>query len=109
MNKKFFLILIIVISHTSSFSQTPDTDNRIDSVFERWNNSGSPGCALGVVRKGRLVYRKNYGMADLENGKPISSTTIFNIGSLSKQFTAASILLLQQRGKLSLDEKVRKY
>ena len=82
---------------------------RIDSIFAEWDKTDSPGCALGVYRDGKIVYSKGYGMADLERGVPISPHTVFDIGSTSKQFTAASILLLEQQGKLSLGDDVRRH
>lgn len=82
---------------------------RVDSIFARFDRDDSPGCALGVYRDGRIVYSRGYGMADLERRVPISSKTVFDIGSTSKQFTAASILLLEQLGKLSLDDDVRRH
>lgn len=82
---------------------------RIDSAFARFDRRDSPGCALGVIRDGRLAYTRGYGMADLERGAPITMRTVFDIGSTSKQFTAASVVLLAADGRLSLDDDVRKY
>lgn len=82
---------------------------RVDAVFAEFTKPGSPGCVLGVIRGGELVYAKGYGLANLEHGIPITRETVFDLGSTSKQFTAASILLLAQEGKLSLDDEVRKY
>ena len=81
----------------------------VDKVFDAFDRPGSPGWALGVVRDGKIVYERGYGMAELEWAVPIAPTTVFNIGSTSKQFVAASIVLLSERGKLSLDDHVRKY
>ena len=88
---------------------THPTPGRIDSLFSDYTRPGSPGCALAVVRDGRIVYAKGYGAADLATGAPITPRTVFEIASISKQFTAASILLLAQEGKLALDDDVRKY
>ncbi|HEY2026356.1 MAG TPA: serine hydrolase domain-containing protein [Gemmatimonadaceae bacterium] len=77
-------------------------------MFTRFN-SGTPGCALLVRRAGTSVYGRGYGLASLELGVPISTGTVFDIGSTSKQFTAASVALLALDGKLSLDDDVRKY
>ncbi|MEJ7813443.1 MAG: serine hydrolase [Gemmatimonadaceae bacterium] len=82
---------------------------RIDSAFARFDRRDSPGCALGVIRDGELAYARGYGMADLERGAPITPRTVFDIGSTSKQFTAASLLLLAADGRLALDDDVRKY
>ena len=82
---------------------------RVDAVFAAYDRPDSPGCALSVMRDGRIIYERGYGMANLDLGVPNSPATIFDIGSTSKQFTAASIVLLAQRGKLALDDDIRKY
>jgi CubicO group peptidase (beta-lactamase class C family) len=82
---------------------------RIDSVFTQYDRSDGPGCALGVFRGGHIAYARGYGMADLERGVAITPATLFDIGSTSKQFAAASIALLVEEGKLSFSDDVRKY
>jgi CubicO group peptidase (beta-lactamase class C family) len=82
---------------------------RVDKLFAEWNKSDSPGCSLGVSQNGALVYERGYGMANLEYGLAITPASIFHVGSITKQFTAMSILLLAQRGQLSLDDDARKY
>lgn len=82
---------------------------RVDSVFAMYTRPLSPGCALGVVHDGQLIYAKGYGMANLEHNVPITPSSIFHVASISKQFTAFSILLLQRDGLLSLDDDIRKY
>ena len=84
-------------------------DGRVDKLFERWDRPDSPGCALGVVKDGRLVYARGYGMADLEHSIPITPRSVFDIASTSKQFTSMAIMLLVKEGKISLDDDVRKY
>jgi CubicO group peptidase (beta-lactamase class C family) len=83
--------------------------SRVDAVFAAYDKPDSPGCAVGVVRDGKFVYARGYGMANLEYAIPLSAQSVFDIGSTSKQFTATSILLLQQQGKLSLDDDIRKW
>lgn len=78
-------------------------------MFAEYDKKDSPGCAVAVVKDGLLRYGKGYGMASLEHGVPIKPDTVFDIGSTSKQITAASLLLLVQDGKLSLDDDVRKH
>jgi CubicO group peptidase (beta-lactamase class C family) len=87
-------------------SSSPEA--RVDAVFSRWSTS-SPGCAVGVSVKGSPVLEKAYGMADLEHAVANKPDTIFEAGSVSKQFTAAAILLLAKDGKLSLDDPAQKY
>ena len=82
---------------------------KIEKLFERWDRSSSPGCAVGVARNGLVVFSQGYGMASLEYGVRIRPDTIFESGSVAKQFTAAAIQLLAQDGKLSIDDPVRKY
>ena len=82
---------------------------RADSVFARFDRTDSPGCALGVYENGRILYARGYGMASLEHGIALSPRSVLDVGSISKQFTAMAILMLQQEGKLSLDDPIRKY
>jgi CubicO group peptidase (beta-lactamase class C family) len=85
------------------------TVDQVDTLFERYLKPGSPGCALAVVKDGEIVYRQGYGLADLEHGVPILPTTVFNIGSTAKQFTAFAIALLEDEGQLSFDDDLRRY
>ena len=82
---------------------------RADSVFQRFDRTDSPGCALGVYQDGKILYARGYGMANLEHGIALSPRSMLDVGSISKQFTAMSILILQQEGKLSIDDPIRKY
>jgi len=82
---------------------------RVDRVFDAYARPGMPGCALGVYRDGRMLYSHGYGLANIADATPITPKTIFDIGSTSKQFTATSIILLAQQGKLSLDDDVRRF
>src|SRR5260221_7126167 len=81
---------------------------RVDGVFAKYTSS-TPGCAVGVATDGKAVLTGGYGSADLEHDVPITPETIFEAGSVSKQLTAASVLLLAREGKLSIDDPVRKY
>ncbi len=85
------------------------TEQRIDELFAQWNAEQTPGAAVAVVKDGEIVYKKGYGMANLEYGIPITPATIFHIASISKQFTVFSILLLEKEGKLSLEDDIRNY
>jgi CubicO group peptidase (beta-lactamase class C family) len=81
----------------------------VDTIFQKWNKPDVPGCALGVKHEGAPPLFRAYGSADLEHGVPIDPTTVFEAGSVSKQFTAASALILVDQGKLAFDDDVRKY
>jgi len=82
---------------------------RADSVFQRFDRTDSPGCALGVYQDGRIQYARGYGMASLEHGVALSPRSVLDVGSISKQFTAMAILMLEKEGKLSIDDPIRKY
>jgi CubicO group peptidase (beta-lactamase class C family) len=82
---------------------------QIDQLFTAWNNLQTPGAAVAVAKNGKIIFEKGYGSADLEHNIPITPKTIFHIASVSKQFTAFSILLLEKEGKLSINDDVRKY
>src|SRR5262249_43933074 len=69
----------------------------------------SPGAAIAIVKDGKVVHQRGYGMASLEHNIPIGTATLFLIASVSKQFTVFLILLLAQGGRLSLDDDVRKH
>jgi CubicO group peptidase (beta-lactamase class C family) len=86
-----------------------DSQPGVDQIFAAYNKAGSPGCALGVIQDGNFIYRKGYGEASLELGVPLSPESVFYMGSVSKQFTAASVVLASEQGLLSLDDDVRKY
>jgi CubicO group peptidase (beta-lactamase class C family) len=96
-------------SGAQSPSLEPAMATRIDSVFAPYTAPGSPGCAVGVYRGGAIAFARGYGLADLQHGAPITPRTPFTTGSLSKQFTAASVLWLAREGKLSLDDPVRRH
>ena len=82
---------------------------RVDALFAQWAKPDSPGCAVGVVRGGKILLARGYGMADLEHDIPITPRTVFYIGSVGKQFTAYAVVRLAQQGKISLDDEVRKH
>jgi CubicO group peptidase (beta-lactamase class C family) len=83
--------------------------SKLEPIFAGLTKDHAPGCAVGVFRAGEILFAKGYGVASLENDVPITPRTTFEIGSMSKQFTATAILLLAQDGKLSLDDDVRKH
>jgi CubicO group peptidase (beta-lactamase class C family) len=99
----------IVLLSTSAATQESKPYAQIDAIFAAYDKPDLPGCALGIIRDGQLVYTRGYGRANLEYDIPITAQTIFDIGSTSKQFAATSIHLLALQGKLSVDDEVRKY
>jgi len=90
-----------------------DTDSAmvasIDEIFVTYNRTDSPGCSVGVIRNGRMVFEKGYGIANLDWGIPNSPATVFYVGSISKQFAAAAIAILFLEGKIDLDADIRAY
>jgi CubicO group peptidase (beta-lactamase class C family) len=84
-------------------------EERVDRLFARWQAPDSPGCSVGVSRGGATLLERGYGRASLELGVPITPASVFHVASVTKQFTAMSILLLASDGKLSLDDDVRRH
>lgn len=80
-----------------------------DAIFSEWDKPESPGCALAVIQHGEIRYMRGYGSANLDYRIPITSKTVFDIGSVSKQFTAMCIAMLYRRGKLNLDDRIQAY
>lgn len=81
----------------------------VDNLFQEWDRIDTPGCALGIIKDGKLIYARGYGASNLEYSIPITSKTVFRIGSTSKQFTAMCIALLAEQGKISLEDDIRKF
>ncbi len=106
--RPLLLCSLLAISHGALAAQpTLNLDKaRIDAVFSS-QTSDTPGCALGLSREGQMLYGKGYGLAELGLGAPITTRTVFDIGSVSKQFTATAVLLLVQDGKLKLSDTVQ--
>lgn len=102
--KTLSITLLLFLSTFLAFGQL---ESKIDSLFTEYSNS--PGLAVGVYSKGEILFKKGYGIANLDYDIKITPETVFDIGSVSKQFTAACIVLLENEGKLSLDDDIRKY
>ncbi|HYR07540.1 MAG TPA: serine hydrolase domain-containing protein, partial [Longimicrobium sp.] len=108
MRTRYLLLAPLALLAAPAAAQ-PDLAVRVDSLFAAWNKAESPGCAVGVSHNGRTVLSRAYGSANLEHGIPNTPATVFEAGSVSKQFTAAAIVRLAQQGKLSLDDDVRRH
>ena len=113
---RFLPIIYLVIcacnesAPTSSESiLTGETERQIDSLFAEWDESGHPGGSVGIMLDGEIVYAKGFGLSSLEYGVHNTDSTLYNIASVSKQFTAYAMLLLQEQGKISLDDEVHTY
>ena len=117
MIRKNCLLVLAVVAFvsTAAWAQVPDkakVTTGAEKAFEKFTKAyvaPAPGCAAAVSLNGELVFEKAFGLAELEHNVPNTTQTIFESGSVAKQFTAAALVLLQQDGKLSLDDPVKKY
>ena len=117
MRRKSLLLVLTVLAFlsTATFAQVPDKEKvaaGAERAFEKFTRAyvgPAPGCAAAVSLNGDVVFEKAFGLAELEHNVPNTTQTIFESGSVAKQFTAAALVLLQQDGKLSIDDPVRKY
>ena len=102
------ILLAIVPLRLRAQHDTAELVRRIDRIFAQFDRS-TPGCGVGLAADGRPIYLHGYGSANLEYGVPNTDSTVFESGSVAKQFTASAILLLVADGKLRLDDDIRKY
>ena len=109
-NMKFvfnFLVWTLLYFH-AALAQTADLSGSLDAFFQKAARNGYSGSVL-VAHKGKVLLEKGYGMQDPETGKAQSAETVFSIGSITKQFTAAAVLKLEDQGKLSVQDPLSKY
>lgn len=104
---KTLLIALALLGPGTTAAGADERAAMVDALFADFDKRDSPGCAVGVIRHGRFVFRRGYGMASVEHHVPIGPGTVMDAGSLAKQFTAASVLLLVEQKKLSLDADIR--
>ncbi|HUA58637.1 MAG TPA: serine hydrolase domain-containing protein [Verrucomicrobiae bacterium] len=102
------LLLTIFVAGTLQAQPPESKQAQVDRIFGGFNTH-TPGCAVGVAYHGEIALKAGYGMADLERNVPVTPDTVFESGSVAKQFTATALLLLAQQGKISLDDPLRKY
>ena len=113
--KPFLICLLIsltsVLFSNAQVKTTPKskTADKVDKLLAKYDFKKRPGLSLAVIKDGAVVYKKGFGIANLEYGTPITTSTVFQVASVSKQFTVFSILLLEQEGKLSIDDDISKY
>ena len=100
---------LIFVAFVLSSAIADEKTDKVDKLFAKWDSTISPGAALAIIKDGEIIYKRGYGMANLEHSVPITSTSVFRIGSTSKQFTASCIAILALEGKISLDDDIRKY
>jgi len=107
--RRMTIVFVLVALPIVSASAADAATQKIDEAFAPFDKPNSPGCSVGVIRDGDFIFRKSYGQGSLELHAPLSSDSVFYMASVSKQFTAASIVLAAEQGFLSLDDDVRKY
>src|SRR5687768_2137131 len=108
-SKRLTTLSMLALCLSPCLARQSSAQDTTDAIFARWASRESPGCAVGVAKDGKSVLSRAYGMADLERDVPITTGTVFEAGSVAKQFAAAAILLLVHDGKLSLTDDVRKH
>ena len=104
-----FLVLTISFSNLLLGQISQQQIQQIDSLFLSWNQPNHPGGSIGIMKNGEIIYSKAFGLASMEYLVPNAPNTIYNIASVSKQFTSMGILLLEKEGKLSIDADIRTY
>ena len=109
LSSRWLWLPVFVAALAISLLAADEKTDKVDKVFAQWDTTTSPGCSLAVVKDGQVIYKRGYGMARLEDDIVMTPDKIFDIGSVSKQFTATCIAMLAREGKLSLDDDVRKY
>jgi CubicO group peptidase (beta-lactamase class C family) len=103
------MVIALSLAARADPVNAPSLIANVDAIFLQWNKPDVPGCAIGIEHKGAPALFRAYGSADLEHGVAIDASTVFEAGSVSKQFTAALALILVEQGKLAFADDVRKY
>jgi len=104
-----FLLMGLCVYSAVAAADNQIFQDKIDAIFASYKKTVSPGCAVGIVRDGNFVHKRGYGMGSIELQSPLSPESVFYMGSVSKQFTAASVVLAAEQGYLSLDDDIRKW
>jgi len=101
--KVFAAIAALTFLPPAAEPESQDEASRVDQLFDQWNRPTSPGCAVAIMQDAKIVYERGYDMADLDHNVRITPKTIFHVASMSKQFTAAAVLMLatKQRATIS--------
>ncbi len=107
MGKRFFCLLTVACS--LSAQQFDLAGKLTDKISAALKKSGAPSVSVAVAQDGKLTFAKAFGLADMAAGRAAATNTRYAVGSISKQFTAAALLLLQEEGKLSIDDRVSKF
>jgi len=102
-------ILALALPTATALAAGESTDDAIAGIMRTHVQPGEPGCTVGVVQRGALTHALAFGLADLERGRALDPGSVFNLASVSKQFTTFAILLLEQDGRLKLDDPIAKH
>jgi CubicO group peptidase (beta-lactamase class C family) len=109
MKKVLLGIFILLFGLYAKGQSKKDIAKAIDSIMSKYNGSNEPGASVLVLQKNKVVFKKGYGIANINTNEAIQTNTNFRLASITKQFTAMSILLLEKRGKLSLNDSIQKF
>src|SRR6478752_4564544 len=109
MSKSFPCFLFLLLSLTASYAQDRQLEKRIDDLLKKQFTLSQPGCEVLVAKDGQVVYKKAFGSANLELNVPLQPDMVFNLASITKQFTAVAILQLVEQGKISLQDSLQKF
>ena len=104
MRKSLWALVIFVAAGCSS-----DRESEVDRLFADYRPDGTPGASVMVIKDGAPILTRSYGLASVEDDIPVTPSTNFRLASVTKQFTATSILMLADQGKLSLDDSITKF
>ncbi len=116
--RKISLILLVILLQINltnlleaqvKTQKTLSPIEKVDDLLSKYDTKNAPGVAVSVVQNGKIIYKKGFGIANLEYNIPIMPNSVFSVASISKQFTVFCILLLEKEGKLSLDDDIRKF
>ena len=103
------LLLVFLCSISFAQKKTDSLTAKMDAIFEKYNTKTTPGLAAGIVRNGKVIFKKGYGLANMEYDIPNSSSSVYDIASVSKQFAGLAISTLVQEGKIALTDDIHKY
>jgi len=103
------LLCVLIAFTTLAQKKTDSLTIKLDALFSNYNNKTGPGVAVGITQNGKTIFKKGYGLANMEYDIPITSASIFDIASVSKQFAGLAISMLVQQGKISLSDDIHKY
>ncbi len=106
--RRLLAVKFLLLAAVAALSQTPQSA-QVDALMAQWSQGNSPGAAIVVIRDGKILHKKGYGLADLEGRAAISPDTAFDIASVSKQFTAMAVMMLAEQEKLSYADPLSKF